>query len=58
MKYYIVDCISGYHDEEDTAYTSLKKACEECRRLNEIAVSEGHSENFWIVIDKDGNEMV
>lgn len=58
MKYYIVDCISGYHDEEDEAYTSLKEAKAECEVMNRQAVKEGHRPDFWIVIDKDGNEMV
>lgn len=57
MKYYIVDCISGYHDEDDEPYTSLKEAKAECERMNREAIKEGHKPDFWQVIDSKGNEV-
>lgn len=57
MKYWIVDCISGYRDEEDEVYTDLKEAKAECKRMNADAVKEGHSPNFWIIVDESGKEV-
>lgn len=57
MKYYIVDCISGYHDEDDEPYTSLKEARAECEAMNRQAIKEGHKPGFWIIIDSKGNEV-
>lgn len=57
-KYYIVDCISGYHDEEDEVYTSLKEAKKHRDEMNQKAASEGHGEDFWIIVDSKGNKIV
>lgn len=57
MKYYIVDCISGYHDEDDEPITSLKEARMECEIMNRQALKEGHKPGFWRIIDEDGNEV-
>lgn len=56
-KYYIVDCISGYHDEEDEVYTSLAEARAKCAEMNEEAVKDGHNPDFWLIIDSKGNEV-
>lgn len=56
-KYYIVDCISGYHDEEDEVYTSLTEARTKCAEMNEEAVRDGHNPDFWLIIDSKGNEV-
>lgn len=57
MKYYVVDRISGYHDEDDGAYTSLSKARAERDAMNRQAVKEGHKPDFWLIIDSNGNEV-
>ena len=56
-KYYIVDCISGYHDDEDEPYTSLAEARAECEAMNRQAIKEGHRPDFWIIVDSKGNEV-
>lgn len=56
-KYYIVDCISGYHDEEDEAYTSLKEAKTKRDEMNAEREASGASKDFWMVIDSKGNEV-
>ena len=56
-KYYIVDCISGYHDEEDEPFTSLAEARAECEAMNRQAIKEGHRPDFWQIIDSKGNEV-
>ena len=56
-KYYVVDCISGYHDEEDEPYTSLAEARAERDAMNRQAVKEGHRPDFWLIVDSKGNEV-
>lgn len=56
-KYWIVDCISGYHDEDDEPFTSLKEARTECEIMNREAVKQGHEPGFWIIIDSNGKEI-
>ena len=56
-KYYVVDCISGYYDEDDEPYTSLKEARAERDALNRQAIKEGHRPDFWLIIDSSGNEV-
>lgn len=58
MKYWIVDCISGYHDEEDTTYRSLDRAKAVCKKMNAEAEKEGHNPDFWIVVDENGSRVV
>ena len=55
--YYIVDCISGYRDEDDEPITSLAEARAERDAMNRQAVKEGHRPGFWIIIDSKGNEV-
>lgn len=57
MKYYIVDCISGYHDEDDEPFTSLKEARTEREIMNREAVKQGHRPGFWLIVDEHGNEV-
>lgn len=57
MKYYIVDCISGYHDEDDEPFTSLKEARAERDAMNRQAVKEGHRPDFWLIVDSSGKEV-
>ena len=56
-KYYVVDCISGYHDEEDEPYTSLAEARAERDAMNREAIKEGHRPDFWLIVDSKGNEV-
>ena len=56
-KYYVVDCISGYHDEEDEPYTSLAEARAERDAMNRQAIKEGHRPDFWLIVDSKGNEV-
>lgn len=56
-KYYIVDRISGYHDEDDMVYTKIAEARAERDRLNAERKAEGSTDDFWMVIDSKGNEV-
>lgn len=56
-KYWIVDCISGYKDEEDEAYTKLDEARAVRDEMNAKRKAEGGSEDFWIIIDSKGNTV-
>lgn len=55
--YYIVDCISGYHDENDEPFTSLTEARAERDAMNRQALKEGHKPDFWMIVDSKGNEV-
>lgn len=55
--YYIVDCISGYRDEETVPFTKIAEARAERDRLNAESKAQGHSDNFWIIVDSKGNEV-
>ena len=56
-KYYIVDCISGYRDEETPSYTKIAEARAERDKLNIERVAEGGSADFWLIVDSKGNEV-
>ena len=56
-KYYIVDCISGYHDDEDECFSKIADARAKRDEMNVQRVAEGGSENFWIIIDGNGKEI-
>ena len=55
--YYIVDCISGYRDEDTVPFRKIAEARAERDRLNAERVAEGGSGNFWIIVDSKGNEV-
>lgn len=55
--YWIVDCISGYHDDEPV-YHSIAEARAERDRLNTKRKAEGGSDEFWIIVDTKGNTVV
>lgn len=56
-KYYIVDCISGYHDEEDECFTKIADARAKRDEMNAQRVAEGGSADFWTIIDGNGKEI-
>lgn len=56
-KYYIVDCISGYHDEDDEPICSIAEARAERDRLNAERKANGASDDFWLIVDSKGNEV-
>lgn len=57
MKYYIVDCISGCRDGA-RPITDLDKAREKRDKMNAKRAAEGGSDEFWLIVDKDGNEVI
>lgn len=56
--YWIVDCISGYHDEEDEPIKSIAEARRIRDELNAERKAAGASEDFWVIIDSKGNTVV
>lgn len=55
--YWIVDCISGYRDEDSIPFTKIVDARSERDRLNAERVAQGGSDGFWIIIDSKGNTI-
>ena len=52
-----MDCISGYHDEEDERFSKIADARAERDAMNRQAVKEGHRPDFWLIVDSKGNEV-
>ena len=55
--YYIVDCISGYHDEESERFTRIADARAKRDEMNAQRQAEGGTGDFWVIIDSKGNEV-
>lgn len=57
-KYWIVDCISGYKDEEDEPFTSIEEARAARDEMNAKRKAEGGSDDFWIIVNSKGETVV
>lgn len=55
-RYYIVDCISGCRDGVPFL-TDLTEAVIKRDELNEERKANGGSDEFWIIVDENGDEV-
>lgn len=58
-KYYITDCISGLVDtlHDDEWIETLEEARAIRDQWNREREAEGGSNEFWIIVDRDGNTV-
>lgn len=56
MKYFVTDCITGVTEGIEVIDT-LEEAIAIRDKLNAQRKAEGGSDEFWIILDENGNEI-
>lgn len=59
MEYWVTDCITGIYGEENlgTGLTSIEEARKIRDEWNAKRKAEGGSDEFWIIVNRNGKEV-